>query len=62
MAIVNQFDHLAIKNVLSRYCQALDSKDFSLLESVFATNVVANYPFNPDMQGIEVIQNAIKNR
>lgn len=59
---VNPLDHLAIQNVLSRYCQALDSKDLVSLSNVFTQDVVANYPFNPRMDGVRVIINAIQNR
>jgi hypothetical protein len=62
MTQINPLDYLAVKNVLSRYCQALDSKDFASLSKVFTQDVVADYPFNPNMTGVEVILNAIKNR
>jgi hypothetical protein len=62
MSGITPLDQLAIKNVLSRYCQALDTKDFALLEKIFTPDVVADYPFNSDMRGVEVIKNAIKNR
>jgi hypothetical protein len=62
MTQMNSLDYLAVKNVLSRYCQALDSKDLGSLSKVFTQDVVADYPFNPSMTGVEVIVNAIKNR
>jgi hypothetical protein len=62
MTQMNPFDYLAVKNVLSRYCQALDSKDFASLSNVFTQDVVADYPFNPSMTGVEVIVDAITNR
>jgi hypothetical protein len=62
MTQMNPLDYLAVKNVLSRYCQALDSKDLASLSKVFTQDVVADYPFNPSMTGVEVIVNAIKNR
>lgn len=47
----------AIKNTISNYCIALDTKNFSLLHSVFAPNVVCDYtavsPTNPSIIGIE---------
>lgn len=45
MANTNPFDYEAIRNTLSNYCIALDSKDFSLLTSVFTSDVDAQYPF-----------------
>jgi hypothetical protein len=62
MTQINPFDYLAVKNVLSRYCQALDSKDLASLSKVFTQDVIADYPFNPSMNGVEVIVNAIKKR
>jgi hypothetical protein len=62
MTTVNPIDHLAIKNVLSRYCEALDLRDFHLLEKVFTKDVVADYPFNNNLKGIEAISLAIQNR
>jgi hypothetical protein len=59
---LNSFDHLAVKNVISRYCEALDLKEFELLKSVFTPEVVADYPFNSDLRGVEAISNAIQNR
>lgn len=38
-------DYLAIKNLLSLYCVALDTKDFDLLHEVFTDHVEASYPF-----------------
>jgi hypothetical protein len=62
MTQINPLNYLAVKNVLSRYCQVLDSKDFASLSKVFTQDVVADYPFNPSMTGVEVIVDAIKNR
>ncbi len=62
MAIVNPLDYISIKNVLSRYCEALDLRDFHLLDKVFSADVVADYPFNNDLRGIEAISTAIQNR
>jgi hypothetical protein len=62
MSAVNPLDHIAIKNVIARYCQALDTKHFDLLHKVFMPDVLADYPFNSDMRGIETISTAIQNR
>ncbi|KAI0591160.1 SnoaL-4 multi-domain protein [Pyrenophora tritici-repentis] len=50
MSDINPLDVLAIKNVVSRYCQALDTKDFDMLEEVFVPDVDADYPFNSSMK------------
>jgi hypothetical protein len=62
MSNINPLDVLAVKNVISRYCEALDAKDFALLEKVFQRDVSADYPFNSDLQGVDAVANAIKNR
>ncbi|KAJ4334612.1 hypothetical protein N0V87_006758 [Didymella glomerata] len=62
MSNINPLDVLAVKNVISRYCEALDAKDFALLENVFQQDVSADYPFNSDLQGVDAVANAIKNR
>jgi len=62
MSTINSLDYLAVKNILSRYCEALDSKDFDLLSKVFLPDVVANYPFNSDLKGVEGVSKAIQNR
>lgn len=42
----NPFDYFAIRNVISEYCIALDTKSFKLLtEGVFTEDVEAVYPF-----------------
>jgi hypothetical protein len=56
------FDYLAIKNVLARYCEALDTKNFELLEDVFAQDVAADYPFDSKLQGLEAVSGAIQKR
>ncbi|KAF2155864.1 hypothetical protein K461DRAFT_274902 [Myriangium duriaei CBS 260.36] len=53
--------YLAIKNVLSLYCVALDTKDFSLLHEVFTQDVEAIYPF-ASMFGVEEIIYRISRR
>lgn len=62
MSNINPMDILAVRNVISRYCEALDTKDFALLEKVFLQDVSADYPFNSDLQGVEAVANAIRNR
>ncbi|CAN9389563.1 unnamed protein product [Alternaria alternata] len=62
MSDINPLDVLAIKNVVSRYCQALDLKDFDLLGKVFVPDVEASYPFNEAIQSLEELKDAIKNR
>ena len=62
MSNVSPLDILALKNVISLYCEALDTKDFALLEKVFLQDVSADYPFNSDLQGVNAVANAIKYR
>lgn len=62
MSKINSLDVLAIKNIISLYCEALDTKDFALLEKVFLHDVNADYPFNSDLQGVVAVVEAIKNR
>jgi ketosteroid isomerase-like protein len=59
---VNPLDILAIKNVISRYCEALDTKDFNALGKVFVENVNADYPFNSNLEGVDAVAKAIQNR
>lgn len=54
-------DYLAIKNVLSLYCVALDTKDFDLLQEVFTRDVEAVYPFAA-MHGVNEISYRISKR
>ncbi|KAL5117227.1 hypothetical protein ACEQ8H_004916 [Pleosporales sp. CAS-2024a] len=56
------FDQLAIQNVISRSCEALDGKDLSLLDKVFTSDVAADYPFNANLQGVASIAEAMKKR
>ncbi|KAF2876478.1 SnoaL-like domain-containing protein [Massariosphaeria phaeospora] len=62
MAAVNPLDHIAIQNVLSRYCEALDTKFFPLLNYVFVPEVVADYPFNSALKGVDAVKAAIQTR
>ena len=59
---VNPLDQLAIKNVIARYCEALDTKIFNLLDQVFVSDVKASYPFRPEMKGVDTIKDAIASR
>lgn len=47
----------AIRNTISNYCISLDTKNFSLLHSVFSKDVICDYtavsPTNPSIIGIE---------
>lgn len=59
----SSLDYFAIKNVLAKYCVALDTKDFGLLSSVFTADVDAKYPFpGGDMVGVEAVIAAVKKR
>lgn len=40
----NAFDYVAIQNTLAKYCMALDSKTFHLLDDVFTPDVQVRYP------------------
>jgi hypothetical protein len=51
----------AIRNVLATYCIALDSKNWSLLDHVFTSDVDGIYPF-AKMKGAKTIATAVKNR
>lgn len=62
MSEVNPLDYIAIKNVLALYCVALDLKDFILLDKVFLPDVIADYPFNSDLKGVQAVRTAIQNR
>jgi ketosteroid isomerase-like protein len=62
MSKINPLDILAVKNVISRYCEALDTKDFAVLEKVFVPDVIADYPFNSNLEGAKAVAKAIQNR
>lgn len=55
-------DHFAIQNTIARYCVALDTKDFALLDEVFVHDVHAKYPFRDAMNGCEAVKEAIQGR
>lgn len=59
---VNPLDTLAVQNTLSRYCEALDTKVFDLLDKVFTSETQADYPFNSNLDGVDNIRAAIQNR
>ncbi|KAI1084308.1 hypothetical protein F5B20DRAFT_524402 [Whalleya microplaca] len=62
MAPQNPFDYFAIRNAISRYCIAIDNKDFDLLKQVFTADVDGIYPFGEPMKGVQVVADAIKGR
>ena len=62
MPAANPLDHIAIQNVISRYCEALDTKMLSLLTKVFSPDVVADYPFKSNMKGVDTIITTIQQR
>lgn len=62
MSQANSLDYIAIKNVIARYCEVLDTKDFDGLEKVFVSDVIADYPFNNDLKGVDAVSTAIQNR
>ena len=44
-------DHLAIDEQLSRYCRAIDSGDFDLLDSIFTADAVLDYTSSGGIRG-----------
>jgi len=54
-------DYLAIQNVLSLYCVAVDSKSYNLLEEVFTDDVVAEYEFS-SLRGVDEVVRSIASR
>lgn len=54
-------DYLAIKNVLSLYCVALDTKDFDMLFEVFTDDVEAAYP-SASMRGVGEVASHLSRR
>jgi len=62
MAPANPMDYFAIQNTISRYCIALDTKDFDLLRHVFTSDVDTIYPFGGHRKGLQPVADAIKKR
>ncbi|KAK3114109.1 hypothetical protein LTR53_007894 [Teratosphaeriaceae sp. CCFEE 6253] len=58
----NAIDYFAIQNTISRYCLALDTKDFELLKQVFTPDVDTIYPFGGQRKGVQSVADAIQNR
>ncbi|KAI0008747.1 hypothetical protein F4779DRAFT_419236 [Xylariaceae sp. FL0662B] len=61
MTSPNPFNYLAIRNTISRYCVALDTKNFDLLKQVFTADVEGVYPFG-EMKGVQVVAGTIQKR
>lgn len=61
--MMNPLDYVAIQNTISRYCFALDTKDWALLEQVFLSDVNAKYPIGArSFDGLEPLSAAIQKR
>lgn len=61
--MTNPLDYVAIQNTISRYCFALDTKDWDLLKEVFIANVDAKYPIGArSFVGLESLSAAIQKR
>lgn len=58
----NPLDYVTIQNTLSRYCIALDTKDFNLLKQVFTEDCDTVYPFGGQIKGVQKVADAISNR
>ena len=58
----NPFDYFAIQNTISKYCIALDSKDFNLLGEVFTEDVDARYPLFNNVGDLNGLIEAIEKR
>jgi hypothetical protein len=56
------FDYIQIQNTIAKYCIALDTKDWALLNQVFTTDVDAKYPFGPALKGVEAVKAKIADR
>lgn len=57
----NPFDYFEIQNTIARYCIAIDTKNFDLLQDVFSDDVQAKYPFN-EFQSRQALAQAIEKR
>ncbi|THY89096.1 hypothetical protein D6C92_07347 [Aureobasidium pullulans] len=61
--MANSHDYNAIRNAISLYCIALDTKDWPLLEKVFTKDVFAQYPFNDEpILGVDALSKRIQQR
>ena len=58
----NPHDYQAIRNVIAKYCFALDAKDYELLREVFTNDVDTIYPFRGEIKGVKEVIDAISNR
>lgn len=58
----NPIDYFAIQNTISQYCIALDTKNWSLLDSVFVQDVDAKYPFGGAIKGVKPLADKIQDR
>lgn len=58
----NSLDYEAIRNTISWYCIALDSKNFEMLNDVFTKDVNAKYPFGDGFDDCTVLADAIRKR
>ncbi|KAH9829073.1 SnoaL-like domain, partial [Teratosphaeria destructans] len=61
MSASTPFDYQAIRNTISLYCLALDTKDFALLPQVFTADVEAIYPIRT-ATGVDALAGAIEKR
>lgn len=59
---VNALDYEVIRNTIARYCIALDTKDFGLLDEVFAKDLKAKYPFGDPFNDRGALADAIRKR
>jgi hypothetical protein len=60
--MANPIDYFAIQAMLAKYCFALDTKDWNLLNDVFTQDAHASFPFAKDMVGVGTISSAIEKR
>lgn len=62
MAAGNSLDYFAIRNTISTYCIALDTKDWPLLRTVFTDDVDTMYAFMGEIKGVQKVADAIEKR
>ncbi|KAF1343549.1 hypothetical protein BDV97DRAFT_305916 [Delphinella strobiligena] len=58
----NPLDYEKIRNTIARYCIALDTKDFTLFDKVFAKELYAKYPFGGAFTDRSALAEAITKR